>query len=114
MRWMAITNGEGLGVMFIGDPTIDGSAHHNIMEDFESMERTDGRQIEGEEVVNRHTTDVKPRQLTSVNVDYRQMGVGGDNSWGKLTHEKYRLTGKVYAYDYTIRLIRKGDLPVKQ
>ena len=106
MRWMSITNSEGFGVMFIGDPTIDGSAHHNIMEDFESLERTDGRQIEGVEVVNRHTTDVKARQLTSVNVDYRQMGVGGDNSWGELTHEKYRLTGKSYAYDYTIRLIR--------
>jgi beta-galactosidase len=49
-----------------------------------------------------------------VNVDYRQMGVGGDNSWGELTHEKYRLTGKSYAYNYTMRLIRKGDIPAKE
>jgi beta-galactosidase len=111
MRWMAISDKDGNGLMFIGDPTIDGGAHHNIMEDFESLERTDGRQIEGVEVVNRHTTDVKSRQLTSVNVDYKQMGVGGDNSWGARTHEAYRLTKKAYSYQYTIRLISKGEKP---
>ncbi len=111
MRWMAISDNEGHGLMFIGDPTIDGGAHHNIMEDFESMERTDGRQIEGVDVVNRHTTDVKPRQLTSVNVDYKQMGLGGNTSWGAWTHEAYRLTKKAYSYHYTIRLIEKGEDP---
>jgi beta-galactosidase len=114
MRWMALTDSEGFGLMFLGDPTIDGSAHHHLMEDFESLERTDGRQIEGVEVVNRHTTDVKPRQLTSVNVDFRQMGVGGDTSWGEWTHDEYRLTEKAYSYAYTIRLINKGDVPAMQ
>lgn len=109
MRWMALTDNEGLGLMFIGDPTIDGGAHHNIMEDFESLERTDGREVEGVEVNNRHTTDVKPRPLTSVYVDYKQLGVGGDNSWGNLTHDQYRLTELAYSYQYTIRLIGKGD-----
>lgn len=114
MRWMAIANKEGEGLMFIGDPTIDGSAHHHIMEDFESLERTDGRQVEGVEVVNRHTTDVETRELTSVNVDYKQMGLGGDTSWGAWTHDKYRLTEKSYAYGYTIRLLSKGDYPADQ
>lgn len=114
MRWMAITDNDGAGLIFIGSPTIDGSAHHNIMEDFESLERTDGRQIEGVEVVNRHTTDVKSRNLTSVNVDFKQMGVGGDNSWGAWTHKKYRLTEKSYSYSYIIRVLKKGDNPTEQ
>ena len=58
------------------------------------MERTDGRQREGDVVVNRHINDVKPRDLTSVNIDYKQMGVGGDDSWGARTHDQYRLTDK--------------------
>ena len=113
VRWLAITDGEGNGLFFEGMPLLSVSAHHNIMEDFESKERTDGRQIEGVPVENRHTTDVKPRDLTSVNIDYKQMGVGGDNSWGARTHDEYRLTDKEYSYSFRIRAIEKGDKPTQ-
>jgi beta-galactosidase len=109
VRWMTITDEAGNGLMFTGQPLLEVSAHHNIMEDFESMERTDGRQVEGVEVINRHINDVKPRDLTSVNVDYKQMGVGGDNSWGALTHRKYRLTEKEYSYSFAIVAISADD-----
>ncbi len=107
VRWMSITNNEGVGLKFVADELLEVSAHHNIMEDFESPERTDGRQVKGKNVVNRHTVDVKPRDLTSVNVDYKQMGVGGDNSWGAWTHDKYRLTGKEYSYSFQIKPVTK-------
>lgn len=105
MRWMKITDEDGHGLQFTGAPTIDGGAQHYIMEDFESMERTDGRQIEGVDVINRHSDDVKERDMTVVNIDFMQMGVGGDNSWGAWTHAQYRLTEKKYSYTYTIKPI---------
>ncbi|MCF6358023.1 MAG: hypothetical protein L3J54_09485, partial [Draconibacterium sp.] len=89
------------------------SENHNIMEDFESPERTDGRQRPGEKVENRHTTDVKPRDLTSVNIDYKQMGVGGDTSWGARTHDEYRLTEKEYSYSFRMKAISGDDKPVE-
>lgn len=107
VRWVSITDGNGLGLKFTGKDLLEVSAHHNIMEDFESPERSDGRQVDGVAVVNRHTTDVKPRELTSVNIDHKQMGVGGDTSWGAVTHEQYRLTGKKYAYSFTISPIKQ-------
>ena len=110
-RWMTITDSEGNGLFFEGLPLLEVSAHHNLQEDFESMERTDGRQREGDVVVNRHTTDVKPRNLTSVNVDLGQMGVGGDNSWGARTHEQYRLTEKEYSYSFRMKALKAGDSP---
>ncbi|MCD6354838.1 MAG: DUF4981 domain-containing protein [Prolixibacteraceae bacterium] len=113
VRWLTITDGAGNGLLFCGMPLLEVSAHHNIPEDFESMERTDGREVNGVRVVNRHTTDVKPRDLTSVNIDYKQMGVGGDNSWGALTHEKYRLTGKEYSYSFRMRIILDIENPVQ-
>ncbi|MBN1822672.1 MAG: DUF4981 domain-containing protein [Prolixibacteraceae bacterium] len=103
VRWMAITDNEGSGLLFKGSQLLSVSAHHNIIEDFESPERTDGRQVPGIEVINRHTTDVKPRDLTSVNIDYKQMGVGGDNSWGAQTHPEYRLTEKEYSYSFIMK-----------
>lgn len=102
VRWATIINKEGIGLKFIAHNLLEVSAHHNIMEDFESPERTDGRQVNGKPVVNRHTIDVKPRNLTVVNIDYGQIGVGGDNSWGALAHEQYRLTKKSYRYGFTI------------
>ncbi|MDO5980269.1 glycoside hydrolase family 2 TIM barrel-domain containing protein [Flavivirga spongiicola] len=105
--WLSITNKEGVGLLFVGNELLSVSAHHNIMEDFESLERTDGRA--GITPNNRHTTDVKPRDLTSVNIDYKQMGVGGDDSWGAFTHPEYRLTSKQYQYTFSFKPIAKTD-----
>jgi beta-galactosidase len=109
VRWVAITDNAGNGLLFVGMPLLEASAHHNIMEDFESLERTDGRQQDGATVVNRHTCDVKPRNLTSVNIDYMQIGVGGDDSWGAYTHPEYRLTDNKYSYSFRIKPVSKGD-----
>jgi len=100
VRWMKLENQEGQGILFSGRPLLSVSAHHNLIEDFESPERTDGRHIEGKRPVNRHTVDVVPRDLVSVNVDYKQMGVGGDDSWGARTHPEYLLDEKNYEYGF--------------
>ncbi len=113
VRWMTITDKTGTGLLFTGLPLLEVSAHHNIMEDFESPERTDGRQRPGTKVVNRHTTDVKPRNLTSVNIDFKQMGVGGDNSWGAHTHPEYQLLKNQYSYSFRMRAISGDDNPEK-
>ena len=102
VRWVAVTDEQGKGLLIRGDPLIAFSVHHNLTEDFESPARTDGRQEAGVKPVNRHTIDVKPRDLTSLHVDYKQMGVGGDNSWGAMTHPQYRLRERSYAYSFTM------------
>ncbi|PWD98354.1 glycoside hydrolase family 2 TIM barrel-domain containing protein [Marinilabilia rubra] len=102
VRWMSITNKEGDGLLFKGHQLLEVSAHHNILEDFESPMDGEGRKINHPDE-HRHTTDVKPRDLTSVDIDMKQMGLGGDNSWGAWTHEQYRLTQKEYTYSYTIQ-----------
>ena len=111
VRWLAITDTTGNGLFFDGIQLLEVSAHHNLQVDFESMQRSDGRQREGEIVVNRHVNDVKPRDLTSVNIDYKQMGVGGDDSWGARTHDQYRLTDKEYKYSFRMKAIAAGEKP---
>jgi beta-galactosidase len=114
VRWMSITNKEGLGLEFIGLPLLSVSAHHQIMEDFESPGRTDGSIADYKHMVRRHTNDVVPRNLTSINIDYRQMGVGGDNSWGAWTHDEYRLKEKAYDYSFRICPLKPGEKPVEK
>ena len=100
VRWMSLTNNDGIGLAFYGEPLINVTASHVLMEDLESPERTDGRHRNGVKPVNRHTDDVKFRDITAVNIDYKQMGVGGDNSWGAWTHDEYRLTENSYTYSF--------------
>ncbi|HEY3370469.1 MAG TPA: glycoside hydrolase family 2 TIM barrel-domain containing protein [Prolixibacteraceae bacterium] len=114
VRWMSIANKVGLGLEFIGMPLLSVSAHHQIMEDFESPGRTDGSIKDYKHMVRRHTNDVKPRDLTSVNIDYKQQGVGGDNSWGAWTHDEYRLKEKAYNYSFRICPLVPGEKPVEK
>ncbi|MGE5448614.1 MAG: glycoside hydrolase family 2 TIM barrel-domain containing protein [Bacteroidales bacterium] len=114
VRWMSITNKDGLGLEFIGLPLLSVSAHHQIMEDFESPGRTDGSIADYKHMVRRHINDVKPRNLTSINIDYKQMGVGGDNSWGAWTHDEYRLREKNYEYSFRICPLKPGEKPVEK
>ena len=76
------------------------------MEDFESPGRTDGWHREGETTNSRHTIDVPKRDFTRVRIDYHQMGVGGDNSWGAHTHAKYSLGEDSYTYGFVIIPLR--------
>ena len=51
-----------------------------------------------------HTYDLKKGEVTTVNIDYGQMGIGGDNSWTQkaLPLNKYRLNEK--PINWTIKL----------
>lgn len=109
VRWVSFLNNEGNGLLAIGLPLLSVSAHHNLIEDFESPVRTVGRVYDGQTVVNRHINDVKERNLISVNLDFKQMGVGGDDSWGARTHPEYLLKDKVYNYSFRLRFIHKDD-----
>lgn len=111
VRWAAVTDSDGNGLLFVGLPLLEVSSHHNTLEDFESVERNYGVKAEKVSMYSRHTNDVKPRDLTSVNIDYKQMGVGGDDSWGARTHDEYRLTGKEYKYSFRMKAITAGEKP---
>jgi beta-galactosidase len=51
----------------------------------------------------KHDYELPRRDVITVNVDGRQMGVGGDNSWGLPVHEEYRLSPKA-RYDFALTL----------
>ncbi|WP_416444775.1 glycoside hydrolase family 2 TIM barrel-domain containing protein [Leeuwenhoekiella sp. A16] len=91
-RWIEFTNKQGKGLKFIGMPLLSFSAHNNLISDFDP----------GVEKQQRHTTDIKPRDLISVDIDYKQTGLGGDNSWGARTYDKYQLKPKDYNYSFLI------------
>lgn len=107
-RWLALDNGDDTGILVVADEKIGFGVHHNRLEDFVppvkiAITSEDGPGArDNAERVNVHVSDVTPRDLVSLNIDYGQMGVGGDDSWGKHTLSKYSLTELQYSYGFTL------------
>ncbi|WP_347175079.1 glycoside hydrolase family 2 TIM barrel-domain containing protein [Polaribacter uvawellassae] len=54
-------------------------------------------------VTTKHGADIKIGNSIQWNIDFKQMGVGGDTSWGRLVHKEYTIpANKTYRYSFTI------------
>ena len=58
-----------------------------------------------------HTGELDPQKNVELYIDHRQMGVGGDNSWGAHTHKEYKLLAKEYSYSFRLSPIGPEDKP---
>jgi beta-galactosidase len=52
----------------------------------------------------RHPIDLPPRDVVTLNLDHRQMGLGGTNSWGALPLERHQLPSN-RAYEFSLLLL---------
>ena len=107
-RWLSLSDGANAGLLVIARDLIGFSVHHNRLDDFVppvkiAITSEDGPGArDNEERVNVHVNDVVPRDIVSLNIDVGQMGVGGDDSWGKHTLSKYSLTDTSYRYSFSL------------
>ena len=109
VRWLALSNANGDGLLISTDEQFCFGVYHNRLEDFVppvkiAITGEDGPGArDNVERVNMHVNDVRPRELTSLYIDYGQMGVGGDDSWGKRTLQEYSLNERSYSYRFRIQ-----------
>ncbi|MEV7073844.1 glycoside hydrolase family 2 TIM barrel-domain containing protein [Streptomyces sp. NPDC093990] len=93
VRWAALTGPDGVGLLVSGEPLLEVNASHFTPEDLSNGVR--------------HDYQLTPRDAVVLRVNHRQMGVGGDNSWGAHTHDEYKLfAGRDYAYTYRLRPLK--------
>ncbi|MBC7888767.1 MAG: DUF4981 domain-containing protein [Ferruginibacter sp.] len=93
-RWLSLTNKEGAGYSVEGLQPICFSATNHSTESLDP----------GLTKKQQHPTDIVPDNNVYLHIDLKQRGVGGDNSWGALPHDQYRLLNKKYSYSYVLRL----------
>ena len=107
-RWLSLSDGDSLGLLIASGDVFSFGVHHNRQSDFVppvkiAITSEDGASArDNQERVNVHVSDVIPRDLISLNIDYGQMGVGGDDSWGKRTLQAYSLNETSYSYQFRI------------
>ncbi|MFV9552451.1 glycoside hydrolase family 2 TIM barrel-domain containing protein [Algibacter sp. PT7-4] len=92
VRWVSFTNEKGKGIKVTGTKLFSFSAHHQYNSDFDA----------GFTKQQRHTTDIKKRDFVNINIDNKQMGVGGDTSWWARPLEQYQIKPKSMVYSYSI------------
>jgi beta-galactosidase len=97
VRWLTLTDASGQGIRVDGLQPLSVSALNNRPEDFDP----------GLTKKQQHPKDVFKRFNVTLAVDLVQRGVGGDNSWGALPHQPFRLMDKTYKYGFVISPIEK-------
>jgi len=94
VRWVTFKNNAGKGIKIEGPELLGFSTHHQYNDDFDA----------GENKRQTHTVDIQKRDFVNINIDYKQTGVGGDDSWSAnaVAHKEFRVLPSNLEYSYTI------------
>jgi beta-galactosidase len=94
IRTVSFTDDKGFGIRFEGydEQPICFNARYNTDNDFDP----------GLSKKQQHSIDIDPRRELYVNIDLKQLGVGGDNTWGARPMQQYRMLDDTYSYSYVI------------
>jgi beta-galactosidase len=82
IKWLRLLNGKGQGWAFKAISIMEFNAQLYTAEDFDLA--TGERPL-------KHTFDLEPKPFITLHLDEKQMGVGGDDSWGAHTHDQYKV-----------------------
>ena len=104
--WCALTDKTQRGLLLIADRTFELNASNYSLESMDSGDTIDNGTPRTEKTHHRHLTDPLPEKMVDLFIDYRMMGVGGDDSWGATAHEPYLIRpGKENAIEYGFTLV---------
>lgn len=92
-RWLTLYDAEMKGFKITGKPLFDFSVLPYDREDLD---------FEPDAARRKHTIDIIERDHIQLNLDLRQQGIGGDDSWGAHTHDQYKLMYQDYSFEIFI------------
>ena len=90
VRWVKLTNAEGIGLMAVGAPTLNITARHYPKDDLENAA---------------YTFQMKRHPEIYLNLDWKEMGAGGIDSWSANAYPMtpYRIPGgEEHSYRYRL------------
>ena len=96
VRWVAITNSKGIGLLAIGSPLLSANAMKFSTEDIEKAT---------------YPYQITIRDFTVLNLDWKQEGMGGDTNWGDKVwpHKPYLIPASAQSYQFRLRPIDVGE-----
>lgn len=94
-KWLAVGRGSrgSKALLIVADDKMEFNTLNSSVESFDT----------GDTARAGHINDIKAQNYTEVCLDYKMMGVGGDDSWGAPPYLKYRLfADKNYSFGFTM------------
>ncbi|NVK52371.1 MAG: DUF4981 domain-containing protein [Flavobacteriaceae bacterium] len=103
VRWMKVSS-KDLKLKATGQKLLNASVWPFNMKELDFNSDEGAQSASGlVPVTTKHGADIKIGNIIQWNIDYLQMGVGGDTSWGRLVHPEYTIpANKTYKYSFTI------------
>ncbi|MBC2856107.1 NPCBM/NEW2 domain-containing protein [Cetobacterium sp. 2A] len=96
VRWFTLTNKSKAGLFVSGINPIEFNALYYTPEELSSGKR--------------HPFELTKKDDVVLRIIGKQMGVGGDNSWGAKPHDKYQIkAGDVHSFSFKLKGIDKND-----
>lgn len=96
VRWLTMCNADGVGILVTGRQPLSVSAWNFPMDDIAYVPFN---------VERKHGGSIKKQDMVWLNIDHRQMGVGGDNTWGAQVHPEYTITPGPISYSFAMKAI---------
>ncbi len=94
VRWVSLKDEFNGGLTIVGDEPLNIAAYPYEQKTLEGL---------------KNSSEVRFGDTIELHIDHQQMGVGGDNSWGYHTMDKYKLKDTSYTYGFTIKPILEGS-----
>ena len=93
VRWATIVNNKGTGLKITGAPGFEFNVLPYTPHELETYD---------------HGYKLPKSDKTVLRVNYKQMGVGGDDSWQAKTHPEYTLfSNRIYMFSFTLKGVGK-------
>lgn len=100
VRWIAVTDASGRGLLAVGSPRLSANALPYTTEDL----------FVSTQLENAYPYQLPRRDTTTLNLDWHQRGLGGDNSWGALPHPEYQILPiRTLSYRYRLHVLKGGE-----
>jgi hypothetical protein len=94
VRWVSLTNSKGLGLLAVGMPFMEASAHYYTIENLTNA---------------KHTFELKKQKDVTLNLDYKQSGLG-EGSCGLDTLPEYLIKPEHVSFRVRLRPFLMKDI----
>ncbi len=104
VRFIALVDDDGVGLLAAGDAPLSASAWPFAMEELDFEPAAQGAESASGlvPVTARHGAELSVAEFVTLNLDARQMGVGGDTSWGRPVHEEYTIPAESQSFRFVL------------
>ena len=96
--YRAQSNRKGIGLLAVGQPLLSANALHDGSEDLNA---------------GKHPFELPRRDCITLNLDLKQQGVSGNDSWGAWPHEQFMIRCQRYSYSFRLRPFESSNDPAK-